>query len=280
MKRVFILISVVCISFAIKAQFLNSPSLQLIEKAIQKGVFCVEKGYQLQDSNLNVFGRENKDEFNIFYSLGIKTSKGYLFSHQAVYPWLFDKDFDEYKDSYTPIPLKSKFKYNSFEVKPLNDVSVLTEDSLTYLISDEGNTLECFDIGDIAPNTQGWLSWIYVNDSSLSFVTRTKKIDSVNNETLEEPQNTLKSPGKLIGGVFVVPVCEIGVIKLQLCGVVVQKEDNWILTFPFYKPKEKVSNLPSNLTPIKTKTEKPKEQLNKNYKKGKSKKNTDKKNKN
>ena len=46
MKRVFILISVVCISFAIQAQFLNSPSLQLIEKAIQKGVFCVEKGFQ------------------------------------------------------------------------------------------------------------------------------------------------------------------------------------------------------------------------------------------
>ena len=98
MKRIFILISILGISLVVHAQFLNSPSLQLIEKAIREGVFCIEKGYQIQDSNLNAFGRNNKEEFSSFYSLGIKTNKGYILSHQAIYPWLFDKDFEEYKD--------------------------------------------------------------------------------------------------------------------------------------------------------------------------------------
>ncbi len=272
MKRIFILISILGISLAVHAQFLNSPSLQLIEKAIREGVFCIEKGYQIQDSNLNAFGRNNKEEFSSFYSLGIKTNKGYILSHQAIYPWLFDKDFEEYKDSYTPIPLNSKFTYNNFDIKLQKDTSSISQDSLVYLITDKENNLDGFDIGEIAPNTQGWLSWIYVNDSSLSLVTRTKKIDSVGNEVLEEPQNSLKSPGRLIGAVFVVPTFEIGVIRFQVCGVVVQKEDSWILTFPFYKAEKKVSNSSTNLTPIESKTTKPKEHLNKSNKKNKSKK--------
>jgi len=273
MKRIFILISILGISLVVHAQFLNSPSLQLIEKAIREGVFCIEKGYQIQDSNLNAFGRNNKEEFSSFYSLGIKTNKGYILSHQAIYPWLFDKDFEEYKDSYTPIPLNSKFTYNNFDIKLQKDTSSISQDSLVYLITDKENNLDGFDIGEIAPNTQGWLSWIYVNDSSLSLVTRTKKIDSVGNEVLEEPQNSLKTPGRLIGAVFVVPTFEIGVIRFQVCGVVVQKEDSWILTFPFYKAEKKVSNSSTNLTPIESKTTKPKEHLNKSNKKNKSKKN-------
>ena len=122
MKRIFILISILGISLVVHAQFLNSPSLQLIEKAIREGVFCIEKGYQIQDSNLNAFGRNNKEEFSSFYSLGIKTNKGYILSHQAIYPWLFDKDFEEYKDSYTPIPLNSKFTYNNFDIKLQKDI--------------------------------------------------------------------------------------------------------------------------------------------------------------
>lgn len=273
MKRIFILISILGISLVVHAQFLNSPSLQLIEKAIREGVFCIEKGYQIQDSNLNAFGRNNKEEFSSFYSLGIKTNKGYILSHQAIYPWLFDKDFEEYKDSYTPIPLNSKFTYNNFDIKLQKDTSSISQDSLVYLITDKENNLDGFDIGEIAPNTQGWLSWIYVNDSSLFLVTRTKKIDSVGNEVLEEPQNSLKTPGRLIGAVFVVPTFEIGVIRFQVCGVVVQKEDSWILTFPFYKAEKKVSNSSTNLTPIESKTTKPKEHLNKSNKKNKSKKN-------
>jgi len=272
MKRIFILISILGISLVVHAQLLNSPSLQLIEKAIREGVFCIEKGYQIQDSNLNAFGRNNKEEFSSFYSLGIKTNKGYILSHQAIYPWLFDKDFEEYKDSYTPIPLNSKFTYNNFDIKLQKDTSSISQDSLVYLITDKENNLDGFDIGEIAPNTQGWLSWIYVNDSSLSLVTRTKKIDSVGNEVLEEPQNSLKTPGRLIGAVFVVPTFEIGVIRFQVCGVVVQKEDSWILTFPFYKAEKKVSNSSTNLTPIESKTTKPKEHLNKSNKKNKSKK--------
>ena len=240
------------------AQFMGfsfkSNNQIFIEQALQHAFVNVEQSYQLQDTIHNeIFGRDGKDYFSIIPFLGMRTLQGLLIAQDAVHPWKYDEDFNQYEGKYKPIVFRSKLTYLRSELESKETSPVVTEvnvQKLTetpfalYVDSLHRNGLMC---DTVAGSKSGWMVWVIDTKNqnrpdSIRLVSYKKDLyikHSTDTISVDIPDNNQP----ILGGIFVNPVqTHVGQITFLLTGVAVGKDKHWILHFPFLAQAENEKN--------------------------------------
>jgi hypothetical protein len=228
-----------------KAQIrLISGNQQLIEEAVQDGIFIVRQQYQLMDTTAETpeyWGLNGALHFGASYSLGVKTTKGYYLDRKAVYPWLYDDNFDEYRDSdkFAPVISQTGVRHLdslAYRAIAFNDKSTTAvADSQFYYVDDSATFGRGFIEDNTAGEKKGWLVWA-VSEKTMQTVPDTVNVSMLIYRTElnfvnEQTEYEIKKPSTnktILGGIYVLPeTTDIGVITVKLCGTLLLKDDKW-----------------------------------------------------
>ena len=166
-------------------------------------------------------------------------------TNRSVCPWLYDVNFDKYKNDYTPVLFQALYSgleetatYNLLDYE-YNEKEVVVDTAVYRFMS---NTFDGkgFILDNTTGKKDGWIVWIIAREDSnsedniqLDFLIYRKEITiSKNGQSFEAD----KPEGKLniLGGIYVVPTFkEIGIIEFQMCGVLALKNTSWRIYCPF-----------------------------------------------
>lgn len=289
MKKFFV--ALLCLAFCCSShaqQFLNKylqgsgSSDSLIINIVKRAVYVCEHSFQIQDDNGELFGLDNKEEFGIVYSLGIKVKGGAVLSDKAIHPWRYYTKFEKYKNDYKPIISQTRYseigeKAEYIPIKYKTNTK-RQENNPTYLCDTESFGYNGFLTDNVCNNVSGWLIWARINKTA--DISKSANIDLVvSNESyntssdINVKMETNTEDKEILGGLFVIPdYSNLGCVNFKLCGVIVEDSNKeWRLCFPFTgqkkestitKSSDKETDV-SNLTPVKTKGKKESRKKNK-----------------
>lgn len=273
MKKSFLLVLVMnmlCVAYSQTPLVSRKNANVLIEKSLSDAFFIVKKGYLIEDTAGQQFGRKNQD-FNTSYSLGVKMEGGFVLSAAAVNPWIGDTAYDAFRDKYRPVPGKTEYKaVKDRKFVGLQDSSLQTNDSLVFTCRSDifGNVGLLPDVEK--SDKHGFVVWVCFPDSnnafdSISFIINSKQIsakqlDSSGLKMVDPRKNSVKllkngAKAGVLGGIYVTPYYKsAGIIELRLCGVIVNQGGGWVMEFPFKDCKkcEVTMKKEDVLTPVET----------------------------
>lgn len=223
----------------------KSTGQEMVETAVKNSFFISKQSFQLSDKKSGeLFGLNGKDEFGTQYSLGVKTSNGYILTDKAIRPWKYNDMYAKYKEGYSPIPFSSSYTELWKSPKYL-DIPIehpfAQKDSSVYIFNSETFEGKGIAIDNSKGEKNGWIILVTIGKDAdfeqnasvnLCSVKNTVKIeDAVKAIDIEKPKLLSDS---IIGGIFVVPqYAEIGTVKFLLCGILVPNADKWQLICPF-----------------------------------------------
>lgn len=261
-KKLILILMAAIVSLPTTAQIFNfslrTNNQQLIDEALAGAFVRINQSYELCDTIKDEhFGRDGKDYFSIMPFIGIETEKGLIFPSVTLKPWLFDKDFDEYKGQYKPVVSETKLNIlNSRKdnVVPRDVKSPLSGTDISNNLSVDSDSTQInqgLKVDTVPGVKNGWLIWLTSNSNlaesdSVRFTSIKKDIEvPIDGGYLhiDKPE----SSETVYGGIYVTPVqSSIGQLTFTLTGVMVLNEEGWVLEFPFIKE----SNEKKTLTPI------------------------------
>ena len=264
MKRLLFLL-VIFLPIPLAGQLFRSSNQQLIEDAICSGLVLYTHSYQLQDTTtLQRYGRNGQDDFGKSNSLAIKVKDGFIVNNTALTPWLFDSNFDRFRNEYRPI--SHKVRMREIRDTTICDCQVLNENIYSYnntpfhrvTCSDTTNRLG-FSLDTIPGKKTGWMVWVMSDeaiDSSDSLHSETymiyKKEFTFNPDTVRHTIDLPQTDKHIWGGIYIIPKqTDIGQMTFFLSGIANQEDSGeWALYSPFFK--EEVQNLGNDdvLTPV------------------------------
>ena len=238
----------------------RSDNQVIIEEAIEGSFVKVVQSYVLCDTLSNErFGREGNAYFSQIPYIGIETSEGLIFPLNFISPWEDDADFQKYAEKYKPIISDTSFEANDLPYSSRENLPSILNSENTKIIDE----FVCFNdssysnVGlqfDTLPgNKNGWLVWITVPQNrdinkNVKLLSLKKDIE-ISEEASPIIIESPKIEDDIIGGIFIMPIqTKIGQINILISGLLSQKDNEWILSFPFVeKPKKEEKNL----TPVK-----------------------------
>ena len=240
-----ILITISCVVNAQLIDFnfgLSTDNQELIRKSMEKSLIVMNSSYQLKDTVTNeYYGRHGRDEFGRTYSIGIKVKGGYYLSDKAVHPWMYDNNFNRYRETYLPVFYKGYYK--ELQDSTLTEIGKRSEYLQTEIYPQQfyfRNDSALFNGKGFEPECQigkkdGWLVWLVADKpitesdsiTSTSYIIYRKTLEI--KEGYQEYNIDAPSTDKTIwGGIYVVPEStDIGQITFRLSGVLVEKEGKW-----------------------------------------------------
>jgi hypothetical protein len=248
MKRL-LLVGILCIAYthSSHAQFgmrsLNSNNQQLIEEAVREGFFIVRQSYQLKDTVSDTpqyYGWNNAPNFGEIYSLGVKATNGYYLDDKAIYPWKYDRKFDEYVNSNQYLPVISQSEYRPYRQLadsayirfPYKDGVLVGEEF--HFVTDSLFGNKGFVVDDSDGLKQGWLVWLTSADSLEKIGNESLSLLIYRNELTFDAEKSaykIEAPStnkRVLGGIYIVPQTEgIGKITFYLSGLVSGKDGHW-----------------------------------------------------
>lgn len=240
-----------------------SANQQLIEEAVEKGLFIVRQSYQLEDTVAETpayYGREGKPYFGQMYSLGVRLNGGYAIDGRLLTPWAEDGHFDEYRNSTQYRPVISQTTYRNIEEITYQPLKFRREsrDTLekgSVLLVKDSLFSEGFSLWEEEGICKGWIV-LAVGEKSLSesdsvrlslMIYRTeikREADKVLYE-IKSPSTTLS----VVGGIYVFPVVTaVGQLDFRLVGLVQKVGDKWCILTVRGAPA--AESAPSGLTPV------------------------------
>ncbi len=268
MKRIIGIIIGCMLCWEGEAQFRSfagpaSANQQLIEEAVQKGLFIVRQSYQLEDTAAETpayYGREGKPYFGQLYSLAARLKGGYVIDGRLLTPWAEDVHFDEYRNSTQYRPVISQTAYRNIGEKTYQPLGFRVENRDTLekgsvLLVKDSLFSEGFSLWEEEGICKGWIVLavgekpLSESDSvSLSLMIYRTEINREADKSLYE----IKAPStalSVVGGVYIYPVVTaIGQLNFRLVGLVQKIGDKWyILTV---KEASSMESVPSGLTPV------------------------------
>ncbi len=272
MKKIIFIVNFLLLSVSSFAQFTFGQSIgqQYVENAVRTGIFLTKHSFRICDKKSgDLFGLDGKDEFGSQYAFGVKVSGGILLTNRSVCPWLYDANFDKYKNDYSPVLFQAL--YSGLEETPKYDLLDYEYDKKEVVVDTAVYRFMCntfdgkgFTLDNVTGKKDGWIVWIVAGGDSnpegngqLDFIVYRKEITvSKNGQSFEvdKPDGKLK----ILGGIYVVPTFkEVGIIEFQLCGVLALTNTSWRMYCPFIgkseNETEQIDNQQSSemqLTPI------------------------------
>lgn len=209
--------------------FFRSSCQQLIEDAVQDGLYIVESSYLLEDSTGQRFGLDGKPYFNRMRYAGFAMNGGDIIPSEAFRPWLGDAEFAPYKETYKPVlygvnlRAKNDTAFHSIESLAFKDTVQLWDG---YIVARK-KEIKGFEPDTTIGEKDGWLVLLGSDDADIRCMQKSIEVTEAGKQTVEVPSEL----SALIGGVYVVPVVEkVGQITFQLCGVVLPSQGGKQLT--------------------------------------------------
>lgn len=259
----------------------KSDAQKWMDRAVSSTMFITRQGFQIENNKTGSrYGYKGNLDFGYTYSVGVKTTEGYLLSDRATKPWLGNKDYEKFSKEYTPVI--SSEQYSELHSKAL--LEDLDYDSLDIV---KGTSLWLFSTKQFAKDVlcidntdgqhDGWLVWVRLKN-----VRDTLKAADIDITSFPKPLMVKKEsqvalstndlPTNALGGIYVTPRFDApGTIRFELTGVLAKAESGWTVQFPFVgkeikkpieeakapaEPKEKVTvtevRLEDLLTPVST----------------------------
>lgn len=154
-----------------KIKVVDSTANMIVSEIMSRTVVTVEQSYQLKENKTGQkFGRNGEEVFNRNFAVGFIVNNCLLLPNHAVLSWLYDKDFEKYKDGYCPTNICNKYIVNNdtseYVSMCLDSIIVANKDSATFFYK----STEAFPRGlsiDIGShNKNGWLVWVLAENVS------------------------------------------------------------------------------------------------------------------
>lgn len=123
MRKIIFIVNFLLLSVSSFAQFSLGQSIgqQYVENAVRTGLFLTKHSFRICDEKSgDLFGLDGKDEFGSQYAFGVKVPGGILLTNRSVCPWLYDVNFEKYKDDYSPVLFQAL--YSGLEETPKYDL--------------------------------------------------------------------------------------------------------------------------------------------------------------
>ena len=217
-----------------------SPAQQLVKSCLENAFVIVEQNYLLADSANNLFGKDNLPMFGTSTSIGFRTNVGIIIPDCIAHPWLYDADYERYRNDYRPV--LSSFRYKNV----LNDSSWISKDSISSHAVEEGSLYYWNDsisstlsIDSISGKKNGWFVWLSVPDSgtltnNIIYSIFSKEItlgDTIKEHPVNAPSDTdYPSHKTVLGGVYMTPfITTPGTIEFRLSAFMIKKQNEWVM---------------------------------------------------
>lgn len=272
MRKIIFIVNFLLLSVSSFAQFSLGQSVgqQYVENAVRTGLFLTKHSFRICDEKSgDLFGLDGKDEFGSQYAFGVKVPGGILLTNRSVCPWLYDVNFEKYKDDYSPVLFQAL--YSGLEETPKYDLldyeydkKEVVVDTAVYRFMSSTFDGKGFTLDNTTGKKDGWIIWVVAHENSnsesnvqLDFLVYRKEITvNKNGQWIEVDKPDGKQ--KILGGIYVVPTFkEVGIIEFQLCGVLAQANTSWRIYCPFIgKSESKIEQIDNQqsseaeLTPI------------------------------
>lgn len=246
MKRIIIFPLLMITPLIMLAQFFQTSNQQMIKDAIYGGLIVIEQSYQLEDTTTHQrFGRYGNAEFGKSYSLAVKLKDGLCVTDNAVHPWAYDENYARYRESYKPVLYKTRYRELSdslmCDILLMSDIPECLGGSHLYFVRDsimlqgKGFQTDCSK-----GKRDGWIVWVTSTigmelcDSAVtSNYTIYKQEFELTSNSIEYAVNPPQTDKQIWGGIYVVPVQNgVGQLLFKLVGVLIKKEDGWMMTLP------------------------------------------------
>ncbi len=244
-----------------------------IENNVRNNLIIIEQNYQLQDvtsekkklfifKEKSLFGRGGNKFFGSIYTVGIKVEGGVYTDGRAALPWLYDPNYNQYRNrnQYVPIIAETNYrlwgeqKFQKFDADC--DPGKLSRDSILFInkkIKDQKLTV------DTKTGTQkGWIVWILKDDKTSepdAFTLLTQAFELKFEASGGAAEFTGNVPQNVIYGLFVTEQENPrGQILTVLSGFAVNDKGKWVVKKPAVaaSTKKSAANVnPNQLTPTK-----------------------------
>jgi len=246
-----------------------------IENNVRNNLIIIQQNYQLEDITMekkqllgvvkkkSLFGRGGNKQFGTIYTIGVKTENGYYTDGRAVLPWLYDTNFNEYRNRNQYEPVISETNYRSWseqEYRKLSfnsDPNVLSKDSIVLIKKILSKPVLFID--PKTGNQKGWIVWV-VKDSKATepdaFALSTQTVELTFDANGMAEYNS-SVPQQVFRGLFVTEQeNKSGQIVTVLSGFALKEDGKWLIKKPTMitsatKAKMVSSANPNELTPTK-----------------------------
>ncbi len=236
-----IISTLVALSSMAQLKFATETNYDFIRDALRPCVRVVRSSYFVTDREITQrYASPNDSVFSTEFSVAYAVPQGLIVTESAIKPWMHDPMFDEYRESNEYQALLNDRTFTTVSEAPNYQpvqtsegsfhTPIETSDSTLYVMDvlgiNDSTTIECIELkGDI----DGFIAWFVetrdmnlFETSDLNIkITQTNLVFNDGNTAVESPK-TPRTMGKILGGLFVVPVTErAGVIEFKIAGFVV-----------------------------------------------------------
>ena len=257
MKKIWIVIivSLVCqLSYA-QMFSLQSDNQELIKNAFANGLYLVKQEYILQDTtaiNPKKYGRHGQPHYGIGYYLGVITDSCMLVDQAIDSPWMFDTNYDEYRDDLTKEPLLSKRSYrliNQPGYTPLKLLSTVTDNTspfVTYIA--DSTFIQGLNPIALKESSNGWAIIASANtetvDTLNNITTDVYRVNLNNEEVLNRYAiRKINLNNDFCGGIYVIATYPIpGQVDFKLAGYITEINQQWFVIPIMTHQKQEVIN--------------------------------------
>lgn len=221
--------------------FVKLENAYLVEKSLETSIFLLRQEYQLEDTLTHKrYTLDNRSDFGSAVSFAVLTETGYIVLNDIVVPWEKDSRYEPYKGKqYRPVLSRTLVRtvkdsawresalISPLSVSPMKDTQwVEIKDSLYA----KGLVKDCSD-----GKKDGWAVWLasaeeHVDSSALSLIVYRQAIELSDKDTDDIVIKAPDTKSNMLGGLYMQPCFDrIGQIVFKVCGIVVRKEDSWVL---------------------------------------------------
>ncbi|MBQ7258916.1 MAG: hypothetical protein IJS57_03110 [Paludibacteraceae bacterium] len=234
MKKIILLVSafaaVLCNAQGFSIQtMMRSSSQQLIEEAVQGGLYVVESSYVLEDTLGQRFGLDGNPYFNRLSYAGFALKGGVIIPTATFSPWGEDPSFEPYQNNYRPI-------LYGVTIRMMKDTVAHSIESLAFkdtislcegFIAARKNDIVGFETDTTSGEKDGWFILIEKEKNTILSIHKSISISSNETQRVNLPYNI----SDVLGGIYVVPQVEkVGHVAFQICGIVLPSEAGKQLT--------------------------------------------------
>ena len=215
---------------------------ELIDETFREVFVIVRQNYALQDASGQRFGRGGEPYFNLVDFIGVKTEEGILLFDDVTTPWLYDKEFQSYKDKYEPyMNLSSVLDISGTKIL-LDSLSIdennFQSNNSWYCLKDSLFTIGVLVSHADTISSNGWLIWMSLKSDKVEkpVLHISKKEINKDKKGLVEDVIAPDLSGIVLGGLFVTPQSNIpGTLSFVVEAIMVRKDKtNWAVV-PLHK---------------------------------------------